>query len=917
MENSVLFHNFFQPYHERLEENINENTCLNDTALASVHSNLYEELFSLSHLSLIHELNHFRDQELLKGVTTEERFSSFEEIIGTSDFKEYIEKKYPTLVLLMNNKLSHIIESVNKIIQVFLRDKQSLEQNFGKYYDQISDVQIGAGDVHEQGKTVAILSGNFGKLVYKPNTLLNDVLLNELIDLVNQDVLFKLKKVKIISRDGYAWQEYVEHQECKSSEEVHSYYHRLGTYLSLFYLLNASDYHNENIIACGEYPIIIDTETLITTSVNSFDWDSTLYNLLQDNVLRSGLLPVKMEDSYLDMDISGLSGGDIESSSFEIYEIEEIGTDRMKVRKKFLKGEVDKSHIPYVDNSPVNVLDYIDNFTEGFKEGMRVLMKKKESLKKLVKNNNFKEATYRQVLRPTYVYAKVLEASTYPTYLMDFKDRLGLLNRVINNEPSEKSFDEVKLLSEGYIPAYECLYDSMDLYRNKQLVEKEYFAETPMSVVERKIDSLSEETIRFQVRLLECSILTILKEPTIPDEDIILTKNKYNNIDDSLKNIYDELLLYEITLPNKKLKDIFQVRACDGKYFLGGSNFSLYEGGGMIWSIYCYGLAINDEYIQRTAICLLQKAEINYSKSKIKAECSAFSETFGAVYLYYNFYKSTGNMDFYDKYKSYLEQGKKNIEFCTEWDYITGISGVIHLLSNLYKEQQDVSLKEALILSKSKLEELLTNDFEEGEGLAHGRAGAALAYADIFELTKEKKYLDKVLNLLEAEDGAIEKIENKSWCNGLGGIIVASAEILNKNVLSDEQYKSIFNKFHEYFEKFINISSSNNICLCHGSSGELEILNELLESYSDLLFEKEVEKIQQRIVIMTRNIPDTTGNNLGVPLGLPLNTFMLGSSGVAYAQLRVKNSTYPSILMLNTLGHSLAIKERKLKVSIA
>ena len=41
------------------------------------------------------------------------------------------------------------------------------------------------------------------------------------------------------------------------------FYIRFGEILALSYILNATDLHMENLIAYGEYPVIIDLETFI------------------------------------------------------------------------------------------------------------------------------------------------------------------------------------------------------------------------------------------------------------------------------------------------------------------------------------------------------------------------------------------------------------------------------------------------------------------------------------------------------------------------------------------------------------------------------------------------------------------------------------------------------------------------------
>ena len=56
-------------------------------------------------------------------------------------------------------------------------------------------------------------------------------------------------------------EEKIENIPCKNESEVEHYYFRMGIHLFLGYALGATDLHGENIIAHGEYPVIIDMET--------------------------------------------------------------------------------------------------------------------------------------------------------------------------------------------------------------------------------------------------------------------------------------------------------------------------------------------------------------------------------------------------------------------------------------------------------------------------------------------------------------------------------------------------------------------------------------------------------------------------------------------------------------------------------
>ena len=60
----------------------------------------------------------------------------------------------------------------------------------------------------------------------------------------------------------------MEYKSCKTEEQLKRYYIRLGEQLFLAYLLGTKDLHYENIVASGEYPMLIDLENLVNIQHN-------------------------------------------------------------------------------------------------------------------------------------------------------------------------------------------------------------------------------------------------------------------------------------------------------------------------------------------------------------------------------------------------------------------------------------------------------------------------------------------------------------------------------------------------------------------------------------------------------------------------------------------------------------------------
>lgn len=119
----------------------------------------------------------------------------------------------------------------------------------------LTEVQMGAGDTHRDGRSVLLLQFREGlQLVYKPKSLAIDVHFQELLAWLNTcDRCLPLATIKILDRGTYGWSEYIAARDCLSEAEVQRFYERQGAYLALLSALEATDFHSENIIAAGQY----------------------------------------------------------------------------------------------------------------------------------------------------------------------------------------------------------------------------------------------------------------------------------------------------------------------------------------------------------------------------------------------------------------------------------------------------------------------------------------------------------------------------------------------------------------------------------------------------------------------------------------------------------------------------------------
>jgi lantibiotic modifying enzyme len=75
----------------------------------------------------------------------------------------------------------------------------------------------------------------------------------------------------------------VEHRACGTEEEAQRFFENSGKLLALAQCLGFNDGHQENVVACGEHPVLIDVETLFLKGVPS-DLEQSIFStgLLQE-----------------------------------------------------------------------------------------------------------------------------------------------------------------------------------------------------------------------------------------------------------------------------------------------------------------------------------------------------------------------------------------------------------------------------------------------------------------------------------------------------------------------------------------------------------------------------------------------------------------------------------------------------------
>lgn len=878
-------HKFFrknkQMFSEYLSQFLNAYDQINIYgSVDGIYEYIYKKLFMLSIRALIVEMHILKQDGKLSGQTSESRFNCFEKITETDQFSEYFENKYPLLIYKMRSLIKNTADYVCEIYQNFEKDKYLLKKNISPNIDKIKDIIIGEGDTHNNGKSVAVIYTDTIKLIYKPHSLSCDYSFEKLLDWINdKKIKYNLKGLKYISNKNYGWQEFIEYDGGLTNKQAKEYFYKCGSFLALFYVLGTTDIHFENVIVHKENPFFIDLETLV--SIPKY--------IGYNSVLETDLIPGIYNNVVYDFDYSGLCGSGNVSSKIKTISIVNPRTDDMHIEYVESIIRENKNNV-WVDGEKAGIEFYAQEVLDGFNEIWDLIFsRKKEFISLIDKVFGNKELYYRQVLRATQVYSKFLAAASHPDYLDSNEKQRILFQRLLHNVSDDKIIkriqDEINQLCVGDVPYFMVKYDSPDLYSNKGIVCASYYKYTVKdSIIKRLLEPFPNSKI-VQMDTIKKSLFTAYKTQFIESEESEKIDQK-NFAEKTAKEITKKII-------NDSTGTIMFINSLKGKrFYLTGINLDIYEGGGIIWFLACYGILENNTEVYRISESLFDTTEqyfYNHGKNE-NPRLSAFSGIGSVIYLSYNLFLLTNKKKYYDCYKKYCsELVNRNQEIVNEsketdvYDFMCGISGLLIVLCKIYEKEKDQLLKDFIFKEKEKLLKWIKNNSFDQTGIAHGISGIIYALLILDKTFDELNYKEISLFLLGSEMDIYkaQKQFGVEWCHGISGLLfVRTVASMQWN---EPSIREQINELFKLLER-VDINTKNN-CLCHGVRGIKESLSVVKEVHKNIS-----SKIEQILALEEYNFWGLNHHTV--------ENFMMGTSGVAYSYLKSKFNSLPSIMLL-------------------
>lgn len=466
---------------------------------AGFTARLTARLSRIAARTLVLELHTARAAGRLSGATPQERFRSFLALTARRDGLAVLVRAYPVLAQLLAQACLDAAEAQAELLSRFAADRPLLVPALlgGTDPGALVAVDSEAGDRHRRGRAVAVLHfANGAAVAYRPRPPAAHRHFNALLGWFNaQPDVPRLRALGLLDRGGHGWTEFAEARPCRTPFEVERFYRRQGALLALLHVLDGTDLHFENVVACGEHPVLVDVETLFHPPAQAGPAEDPAARALEESVHRVGLLPQLLLGDDGAVDVSGIGGGLRATSPVEGVDWAGAGTDEMRlVRRPRPFGEA--RNRPRLDGTPADPAAYTEALVAGFRAGYAALAAGRSRLcgpQGLL--HSFAEDEVRVVPRATRVYARLLDESTHPDVLGDAAARgavLELLRTDAVADPGRPGLADHELadLRAGDVPLFTTRPGSRDLWTSGGRRLPGELSETGLSRAEAKLAAL-------------------------------------------------------------------------------------------------------------------------------------------------------------------------------------------------------------------------------------------------------------------------------------------------------------------------------------------------------------------------------------------------------------------------------------------
>lgn len=524
-EQPLPFEQLFTPILKIAQNRVRQRTAnqsrvsIGERGWLSMQHALLERLTTVASSSLLLEFSVFRTQaastlSVLVSSTWSSRrqYDRFTHSFAKGGGKEFF-WRYPVIARLLSLIVDQWVESTVELLERLDRDLDGISPLIGTPSStaKVDNLVFGLSDPHCGGRTVAvIIFADGAKVVYKPRELAIEIAFGkfaEYLTAVMHCANGSLRIPRVIDCGLYGWVEHISQRVPSGRGECEEYSFNAGRMLALFYLLEATDMHHENVIANRGTPVPIDLETVL--HARPWAWQGmrgdaqakAVFQLWQ-SVLRTMFLPQWMVGPRgMPIMVGGMHGhpeSRILRESGHVWS--NINSDNMTLVSA--RAEAEGANL----SDATFDLD-AEEIIRGFQDTCRFLRQEGDALPKA--REVFAGQRVRFILRPTHVYRDLLHSCLRPDLLTDGAD-FSIELEVLGSHSTEAEdahllSSELSALESLDVPRFTACTDSKSVrLENGEVVA--LFDESPLEVLAENFRRLSDDDIQCQCAFIRAGL---------------------------------------------------------------------------------------------------------------------------------------------------------------------------------------------------------------------------------------------------------------------------------------------------------------------------------------------------------------------------------------------------------------------------
>ncbi|WP_329061419.1 type 2 lanthipeptide synthetase LanM family protein [Streptomyces sp. NBC_01429] len=870
---------------------------------------------------LVAAVNHAREQGLLKGDSSEERYRYFVDEAARGSFTATGGLSFPVLRDLTPVVLASTVDAVVELCSRVAADREALRDTFALAPDdRLRSFGTPEGDTHHHGRAVCVLTFESGaRLVYKPRDVSCEAAYVRLARELNSSFGTRLVTATALARDGYG---YVEHIETEDVSDISERFMRdSGELAAVLYALNARDMHFENILPTRRGPVPVDLETLLHPErVHDGpvpEAEGNAYTTIGQSVYGVGILPLVMAGRKKDrgghVDLGFLGGPGRGTSPFKQVTFDAPYTDRIRLslRPQGVQGR----RTVVGERTEQEILRLGREMADGFTRTYRALLAAPDTWTALLRTTA-EGLRIRYVHNPTALYSQILRMTTGPSALDDPATYLALLKRVaIASKTSARPLivSELRQMAERDVPYFTVGATATRVCDGDAHEVGAALGHSPLDLALAKAARLGERDLAQQLRLIRSAFtaqfpdnhLSPAQDTRAPAADTDAAPDERRELLALARELCDDLVETSLPdrfahLPRTWIGPLASAEA-DRPWPPGVLGYDLYTGRtGIALTLCAAGHVLDDDrYLGAARQVFSATADIlashRYeSRSLQQAGYGGYTGMAGILFTLSAAGRLSGEDDWVNAARGavplVLDQIRAERTGNLPLDVISGLAGVLNCVTDILGPAQNEAVTEIALLLAQEIQQdgPFARSVLDQSGFAHGISGVvhALSRAHGLLPAAHRPRVETVLGtLVRRLDGFYHPDERNwssrgsgegtfatGWCHGSTSVALALSAYATVPGADD-----VTAPRDQAVDNTLRLGFGRNLTWCHGDLGNHAVLRHIAGPHGTPLHTRvrEQERRWLRPETFRRKTADPDSRYAHT------NSLMVGSAGLA------------------------------------